>query len=682
MIGEPILIQLLDNKDASIIYEKIKLLWPIDNNVPDAVQVMEYIMPQWNKDKYFLNIKKPDVCLKEIDKITLNVHDPEIKNINDDLEHGLILTIKKQYDGHVFRKNDFIQLKFMNKLFNLSVESFSDAKNMSLEDKLESLNLTKGDRLFYKITSRTEIILRNKHNISEFQLNTNKIFIGGLEKQEKEINEVILSKQKNVDLTKGILLYGSSGCGKTLLTKSLHTKFPYSCLQINALDIFSRYYGETETNLSNAFKKAQEMYPKFTIILIEDIHNLCPKIDSSDILKRVTSSFVNLFDRAGKHILLVATTNNIDALNPLIRRSGRLDYEIEIPVPNSMSRKEILNVLMKKHNISLKPENINELTQITHGYTGADLESLIIKSISSRSGCILYDDILRNLMVVKPSAMREIQIESPNIKWSDIGGQDDLKLKLQQAVEWPIKHPETFKRLGITPPKGLLMFGPPGCSKTMIAKALATESKLNFLSLKGSELFSMWVGESEKAVKKLFQKARELSPAIIFFDEIDAICGERATASAGSSVKERVLAQILTEIDGVNALKEVTIVAATNRPDLVDGALLRPGRLDRIIYVKLPDNNTRKEIFNIKLKNMPIDESVVINELIEKTEGYSGAEIQAVCQEAALHALEISFDAKYISKSDFEYALVFVQPRTSKDLLDLYDNYLNKFQTR
>lgn len=412
------------------------------------------------------------------------------------------------------------------------------------------------------------------------------------------------------------------------------------------------------------------------------MHNICPKAEASDIVKRLSNFFVNLLDNLnssvrGSRTVLIGTTDNPDSLNPAVRRSGRLDYEFEIPIPDADAREQILlkSLTLQKH--ALHPDEIKSIAKVSHGYVGADLVSLVGRASHEAKATITYASMASALQHVKASAMREIMIENPNVHWADIGGQDDLKLKLRQIIEWPIHRPEIFTRLGISPPRGLLMFGPPGCSKTMIAKAIATESKVNFLSIKGSELFSMWVGESERAVRELFRKARQVAPSIIFFDEIDAIGGERS-AESGSSVRERVLAQILTEIDGVSALKNVKIIAATNRPDLIDKALMRPGRLDRIIYVRLPDFATRKEIFRIKLSKIPISADVQQDDLVARTEGYSGSEIEAICQEAALKALEESFDTLEIPQKFFDHALNVVKPRTSEDLLMLYENYLKQ----
>lgn len=465
-------------------------------------------------------------------------------------------------------------------------------------------------------------------------------------------------------------------------------------LKLNTSELFSRFLGETEKNLAAYFQKVYQHYPQPSLMVVEDVHNLCPKHETNEVIKRVSVAFLNMMDslahkKEAQKCFLLATTSQLELLNPSIRRCGRLDCEVEVAAPTPEGRQDILKCLLRKvekHNLSLK--DVQHIAQKTHGFVGADLANLIynatLKSLHQTPTTTVQlqlDDLLSALTYVKPSAMREVLIECPNVRWSDIGGQDELKLKLKQAIEWPLKHSEQFKRLGIKPPRGLLMYGPPGCSKTMIAKALATESQLNFLSIKGPELFSMWVGESERAVREVFRKARQVAPAIVFFDEIDAIGGERSDGSSsgsGSSVKERVLTQLLTELDGVESLENVTIVAATNRPDMIDKALLRPGRIDRIVYVGLPDEKAREEIFKIKLQKMPIAEDVDMQELVRRTNGYSGAEIQAVCHEAALKTLEHSFDAPSVAWSQFEYALQAVQPRTSPDLLRLYEEYMKK----
>lgn len=498
-----------------------------------------------------------------------------------------------------------------------------------------------------------------------------------------------------VKVSRTLLLHGPTGCGKSLICEAMCSIIQEktaksdrgNIMRINSSELFSKFLGETEKNLKANFDKAFENYPQPTLIIIEDVHNLCPKYETNEMTKRIGAAFLNMLDMLNsgrdeaQRIFLLATTSQIHTLNPNARRCGRLDSEIEIGVPTPKERSAIIHCLLRKIVHTLSLDDVNAVAQVLHGFVGADIANLIyaaaLRAMKDGNRALNINDVHASLTHIKPSAMREVLIENPNVHWSDIGGQADLKLKLKQAIEWPLLHPEKFKRLGLKPPRGILMFGPPGCSKTMIAKALATESQLNFLSIKGPELFSMWVGESERAVREIFRKARHLSPSIVFFDEIDAISGERSDggSSSGTSVKERVLTQLLTEIDGVEALGNVTIVAATNRPDMIDKALLRPGRFDRIVYVGLPNAEARQEIFRIKLLPMPLADDVDINMLVQRTEGYSGAEIQAVCQEAALKCLEDSFDAESVNWTHFEFALNAVQPRTSPKLLALYDEY-------
>jgi AAA family ATPase len=606
---------------------------------------------------------------------------------NEDIQESIDIErlIRAKLRNTVIHSSNVIAIDFLGKKLRLEIDSVQEKDEDDIADRLSKMSLKESG--FFFIQSDTIITISSpKEKLTEGKAQSRTLDeIGGLEETIRDVtriagialNSTVNHQASLVKISRGALIYGLSGSGKSLLSEAIAESFVAHKIHIESWKIFSKFYGESEINLRKLFDEAAQVYPTPCIIMIDELSNLCPKNDSSDIVRKVASLLVTLIDglhtkRNGSKTFVIATTNNLDNIDPAIRRSGRLDYEIEIPVPNTQMRESILAKMLRDFEIN--GQQVKELAKFTHGFVGADLENLISKSKRVENGSVqlTHADILANLSSVKPSAMRELLVEKPNVKWSDIGGMQDLKLKLKQIVEWPLLHPETFTRLGIKALRGLLMFGPPGCSKTMIAKALASESNLNFISIKGSDLFSMWVGESEKAVRDLFVKARQLAPCIIFFDEIDAIGGER---ESGSSVKERVLAQILTEIDGVNSLKNVIIIAATNRPDLIDTALMRPGRLDRIVYVQLPDSDTRNEILKIKLKNIPIASDVDIEELVRRTDGYSGAEIEAVCKEAALKALEESFDIEEICSIHFKSALSVVTPRTSPELLELYREY-------
>ncbi|XP_050464249.1 ribosome biogenesis protein SPATA5 [Cataglyphis hispanica] len=575
-----------------------------------------------------------------------------------------------------------------------------------LSEAFKNINLTTNQTkiTFYKalyITKWTVLnVAKDGNNVPKIKYRTDDI--GGYNALISDIRDVVtigIGKYRSIEqfgISKGILLYGPTGVGKSMIANAIITECNVNAFVVYSSDIYSKSIGETENKLKEIFNKAMSNIP--SIILLEDIDNLCPKRSNSstDHERRVLAQLITLFDdlqSSNSDILIMATTTKLDFVDSSLRRPGRLDMEFEIYVPTPNMRTEILIKLLSKIPNTLSHEDIQNISFVTHGFVGADLYGLCSKAIINtvkrqqkdktmfdNEPKITMSDFHHALISSKPSAMKEVLVEVPNVRWSDIGGQKDLKLKLKQAVEWPLKHPEAFVRMGITPPRGVLMFGPPGCSKTMIAKALATESKVNFLNIKGPELFSKWVGESEKAVREVFRKARQVAPSIIFIDEIDALGSERGSSSngSGSNVQERVLAQLLTELDGVTTLGNVTLVAATNRPDKIDKALLRPGRLDRIIYVGLPDEETRREIFNIKLRNMPIADEVNIADLVSLTEDYTGAEIQAICHEAAMKALEEDLNATVVIKEHFIAAFKTVTPRTPVSLLKIYEDYMNK----
>lgn len=469
---------------------------------------------------------------------------------------------------------------------------------------------------------------------------------------------------------------------------------------INGPEIISRYYGETEQKLRDIFSVARERAP--SIIFIDEIDSLCPKRDEAptELEKRVVTTLLTLMDgvetlRANEtsttadRIVVLGATNRPNALDEALRRPGRFDREIEIGIPNSDARLSILTTLLRRIPNTLTPDDIYTIASKAHGYVGADLAAVcreaglfcIRRNAQSESSVdlkVTLQDMNDAMAGIRPSAMREIMLEVPKVYWSDIGGQAYIKDRLKESIEWPLKHPEAFERMGIRPPKGILLYGPPGCSKTLMAKALATEAGSNFIAVKGPELFSKWVGESEKAVREVFRKARAASPSIVFFDEIDALTVKRGSDGSGTSVADRVLSQLLNEMDGIEPLVNVTVVAATNRPDIIDDALLRPGRIDRILYVGPPDFESRRDIFRIQVTKMTCDKDVDIDELAHKTEGCSGAEAVALCQEAALFAMEEDVHIDSIKRRHFLKALGSFKRRITPEMLQFYADFQSR----
>ncbi|MBI4144921.1 CDC48 family AAA ATPase [Candidatus Woesearchaeota archaeon] len=533
--------------------------------------------------------------------------------------------------------------------------------------------------------------------------------IGGLQDEIHKIREMIelplkhpeIFERLGVEPPKGVLLHGPPGTGKTLLAKAVANETNSHFVLINGPEIMSKYYGQSEENLRKKFEEAEKNAP--SIIFIDEIDAIASKREETrgEVERRVVAQMLALMDglKSRGRVVVIAATNVPNILDPALRRPGRFDREIEIGVPNKEGRLNILKIHTRNMPLQ-KDVNLKELAMTTHGFVGADLSSLakeaamivlrrILPDLKYEAEEAIPKEILEKLMVgrkdfkdalkvVRPSALREVLVEIPNIKWEDIGGLTNVKQELLEAVEWPLKHPEAFKRLGVKPPKGIMLYGPPGTGKTLLAKAVAHESEANFISIKGPELLSKWVGESEKAVREIFKKARQAAPAIIFFDELDSLAPKRG-ASSDSHVTERVVNQLLTEIDGLESLHDVVIIGATNRPDIVDTALLRPGRFDRIILTPVPDKAQRLEIFKIHTKSMPLGKNVKLEDLAERTEGYVGADIESICRESAIMALRENMSAKEIMKEHFDQALKKVRASVTKDIEKSYKELQEQF---
>jgi len=534
--------------------------------------------------------------------------------------------------------------------------------------------------------------------------------IGDLEEAKQKIREMIelplkhpeLFKRLGIEPPKGILLYGPPGCGKTLLAKAVANETEAYFIAINGPEIMSKFYGESEARLREVFKEAQENAP--AIIFIDEIDAVAPKREevTGEVEKRVVAQLLALMDglEARGDVIVIGATNRPDAVDPALRRPGRFDREIEIGVPDKRARKEILQVHTRNMPLA-KDVNLDEIAELTHGFTGADIAALCREAAMHRLRKILPKidleketipaEVLQNLTVtredflealkdIQPSALREVYVEIPEVKWEDIGGLEKVKQELREAVELPIEHPEYFKEMGIEPPKGVLLYGPPGCGKTLLAKAVATESEANFITVKGPEILSKWVGESEKAVRKIFRKARQAAPCVVFFDEIDAIAPARGYRFGDSGVTDRIVNQLLTEMDGLVLLKGVVILAATNRPDILDPALLRPGRFDRIVYVPAPDEKARYEIFKVHTRKMPLAEDVDLHELAKITKGYTGADIAAVCREAAMMALREAGKPTKVHMKHFQTALKIVTPSVTDEDIRRYEEIGKKMK--
>ena len=638
---------------------------------------------------------------KKAVKVTLTPTEPlRIMGAEEYLRHLL--------EGRVVTRGDLIPLGIMGRKIDLTVISVQPPASAVI------------------ISSDTEIVIsegKSKAAIREIPRVTYED-IGGLSEAIKKIREMVelplkypeLFERLGVDAPKGVLLYGPPGTGKTLLAKAVANETNATFFSISGPEIMSKYYGESEERLREIFKQAEENAP--SIIFIDEIDAIAPKREevTGEVEKRVVSQLLALMDglKPRGRVVVIGATNRPNALDPALRRPGRFDREIEIGVPNKKGRLEILQIHTRGMPLA-DDVDLERIASITHGFVGADIEALckeaairalrrIIPEIDFEKEkipaeilnkiSVTMNDFMEALRDVEPSAMREVLVEVPSVKWDDVGGLKEAKLELQEAVEWPLKYSEIFEHMDARPPKGILLYGPPGTGKTLLAKAVANESEANFISIKGPEVLSKWVGESERAIREVFRKAKQAAPSIIFFDEIDAIAPVRGSGVGDSNVTERVISQLLTEMDGLEELRGVVVIAATNRPDIVDPALLRPGRFDKLLYIPPPDLEARKEILKIHTRKKPLADDVDLDEIAKRTEGYTGADLEAVCNTAVMLAIR-----EHIAKSGnpeearknaeklkvyrrhFEEALRRVKPISQREL-EMYEKISREFSRR
>jgi len=600
--------------------------------------------------------------------------------------------LAQSLEGRPIVKGDLIEVNIMGRKFDLVVQGYQPSgeaatiqnfTHIKLSEKPAKEEVAKGPKVAYED-------------------------IGGLRDEVDKVREMIelplrhpeLFEKLGVEAPKGVLLHGPPGTGKTLLAKAVASETSANFTSIGGPEIMSKFYGESEERLRDIFKEAAENAP--SIIFIDEIDSIAPKRDevTAETERRVVAQILALMDglqTRGK-VVVIGATNRPNALDPAIRRPGRFDREIEIGIPDKEGRLEILQIHTRGMPLA-DDVDLVQLASMTHGYVGADLAALtreaamralrkILPNIDLEAQTIPID-VLNSLQVtmtdfmdayreMQPSTLREVILETPNIKWEDVGGLEGPKQELMETVEWPLRYAALYKHMNAVPPKGILLYGPPGTGKTLLAKAVATESQANFISVKGPEFLSKWVGESEKAVRETFRKARQAAPCVIFLDEIDAIAPVRGTSS-DSGVTERVISQILTEIDGLEALHNVVVRAATNRPDIIDPALLRPGRFDRLVFIGPPDLEARKEILRIHTKGKPLEKDVDLDKLATKMANYTGAEIAAVCNEAVMLSIrdyvlkggdveESKIQERKVGMKYFEKAMENVEPMSESDL--------------
>ena len=654
------------------------------------------------------NIVVTKAKVKEAKKIIIAPAQKGIR-IQGDLKPGLLGRAIIKGDiivlGGVQRRKDLMNEEFgMDDIFGNLNDIFGGLGNLGGIQQIRFIVANTNPNTPCIITENTEVVLSSKSiEISEDSIaEVTYEDIGGLTDEVKKIREMVelplkrpeIFERLGVEPPKGVLLHGHPGTGKTLLAKAVANESDANFILLNGPEIMSKFYGESEKKIRDIFEEAEKNAP--SIIFIDEIDSIAPQREDvgGEVERRVVSQLLTMMDglQSRGKVVVIAATNRLNSIDPALRRPGRFDRELELRAPDKKGRLQILKIHTRGMPLT-KDVNIEELARVTHGFVGADLSSLakeaamvvlrrLLPELQLKEDEEIPEETLKKLIVkkkdfdealkvVRPSAMREVLVETPNINWSDVGGLEKIKQELIEAIEWPLKYPESFTRLGIKPPKGILLYGPPGTGKTLLAKAVAKESEANFIQVKGPSLLSMWVGKSEEGIRKIFNRARQVSPCIIFFDEIDALAGKRGMET-GSKVTERVLNQLLAEMDGIEDLSNVVVIAATNRPDMLDGALLRPGRFDRILLVGSPEKEGREKIFKIHTKKMPLAKDVNIPKIIDQIEGYVGADIESLVREAAMLSLRDNIDSKEVEMKYFEEAIKKVGASVTKSDMDRY----------
>jgi transitional endoplasmic reticulum ATPase len=602
--------------------------------------------------------------------------------------------LQQVLEGRALSKGDLITINVMGRKIDLIITNFSPGSDAVILDATTNIQISEKP-VSEQISKMPRVTYDD---------------VGGLEEEVKKVREMIelplrhpeLFDKLGVEAPKGVLLHGPPGTGKTLLARAVASETNSNFVSLSGPEVMSKFYGQSEENIREIFNNAEENAP--SIIFIDEIDSIAPKRDevSGEVERRVVAQILALMDgleSRGK-VVVIGATNRPNALDPALRRPGRFDREIEIGIPNRKARFEILKIHTRGMPIDKKVK-LSKLADITHGFVGADLAALtreaamralrrILPSINIEEDeippetlnnlIVLNPDFKDALRELEPSALREVIIENPNVKWTQIGGLAGAKQELKEAIEWPLKFPKLFEHMNGETPMGILLYGPPGTGKTLLAKAVATETEANFISVKGPEFLSKWVGESEKAVRETFRKAKQAAPCIVFFDEIDAIVPVRGSGYGDAKVTERIISQILTELDGLEALHDIVVIGATNRADMIDPAILRPGRFDRMIYIPEPDYDARKEIFKIHTKGKPLSSNVKLDTLAKETEGFSGADIASVCNEAVMLSIREyvssggtdnaeKIKSNKITMSHFKRALDKVRPEKLKEAI-------------